>query len=106
MVTPKGKLIIVGGSVDKGSEAKDPKNIGGQLKFFEKGILRRIGNESAKGNHSRMEIITTASSIPEEVGMEYQNAFSQLGIQDTGIINIRSREQANADEFVGRLQAA
>ena len=106
MSTPKGKLIIIGGSVDKGSFANNPNDLPKQLKFFEKGILKRIGAEALKGNLSRIEIITTASNIPQEVGEEYSKAFKQLDISDTGILNIRTREEANAPENVERLRNA
>ena len=106
MDEPKGKLIIIGGSVDKGSFFKDPDNQPKNLKFFEKGILRRISNESLKGNLSRIEIITTASSIPVEVGEEYIDAFKQLDILDTAVLNIRTREEANSEENLERLRRA
>jgi cyanophycinase len=103
---PKGKLIIIGGSVDKGSDTKIPGELPGNLKFFEKGILRRMSNESAKGKLSRIEIITTASSIPKEVGEEYIKAFKQLDIHDTAVLDIRTREEANSPENIERLSKA
>src|SRR3954468_17175990 len=106
MSVPKGKLIIIGGSVDKGSDPKLPGDLPKNLKFFEKGILRRMSNESAKGNLSRIEIITTASSIPKEVGEEYIKAFAQLQIMDTAVLDIRTREEANAPDNIERLRKA
>lgn len=106
MNAPKGKLIIIGGSVDKGSYFKDPDNQPQNLKFFEKGILKRISTESLKGNLSRIEIITTASSIPKEVGAEYIDAFKQLGILDTAVLDVRTREEANSPEVLDRLRSA
>jgi cyanophycinase len=106
MNQPQGKLIIIGGSVDKGSDLKLPGDQPRNLKFFEKGILRRMSNESAKGNLSRIEIITTASSIPQEVGEEYVKAFKQLDIQNTAILDIRTREEANMPENTERLRKA
>jgi len=106
MDVPKGKLIIIGGSVDKGSFSKVPENLPQSLKFFEKGILKRMSTESAKGNLSQIEIITTASNIPKEVGQEYINAFKQLGILNTAVLDIRTREEANAPENIERLRKA
>lgn len=106
MNTPKGKLVIIGGSVDRGSFTESPDDLQRNLKFFEKGILRRITTESAKNNLSRFEIITTASSIPEEVGEEYIKAFAQLNVMDVGVLNIKTREEANAPEYVERLRKA
>ncbi len=106
MNSPKGKLVIIGGSVDRGSFTESPDDLQRNLKFFEKGILKRITTESAKNNLSRFEIITTASSIPEEVGDEYIKAFAQLNVMDVGVLNIKTREEANAPENVERLRKA
>jgi cyanophycinase len=71
-----GKLII-GGAVDKGSfaEADLDKNASNNLNFFETGILKRIISESKHKENSRIEVITTASNIPKEIGPEYVKAF-------------------------------
>lgn len=106
MNTPKGKLIIIGGSVDRGSFTESPVDLKSSLKFFEKGILKRITTESAKNNLSRFEIVTTASSIPEEVGEEYVKAFAQLNVLNVGVLNIKTREEANAPENIERLKNA
>lgn len=106
MHTPKGKLIIIGGSVDKGSFSEDQSDLPKKLKFFERGILNRIVLESAKNYLSRIEIITTASSIPVEVGEEYINAFEQLNVKNVGVLDVRTREEANAPENIERLKNA
>lgn len=99
-----GKLVIIGGSVDRGSFSESPADLQRNLKFFEKGILKRITTESARGNLSRIEIITTASSIPEEVGEEYVKAFAQLDVAHVGVLNIKTREEANQEENIERLR--
>ncbi len=106
MNSPKGKLVIIGGSVDRGSFTESPSDLQRSLKFFEKGILKRITTESVKNNLSRFEIITTASSIPEEVGQEYIKAFAQLDVLNVGVLNIKTREEANAPENIERLRKA
>jgi cyanophycinase len=106
MFIPKGKLIIIGGSVDKGSDLRLPGNTPGHLKFFEKGILKRIITESPHGVESGIEIITTASAIPLEVGAEYETAFAQLGLRNSAIMDIKTREQANSNEYNDRLKNA
>ena len=69
----QGKLIIIGGAVDKGSftETELDKNATINLNFFETGILKRILVESKYKELSRIEIITTASKVPKEIGPEY-----------------------------------
>ncbi len=106
MGVPKGKLIIIGGSVDKGSFSLDASDLPKKLKFFEQGILNKIVKVSAKNNMSRVEIITTASNIPEEVGEEYVKAFKQLDVLNVGVLNIKTREEANKPENIDRLKKA
>jgi len=106
MNNPKGKLIVIGGSVDRGSFSESKDDLKRNLMFFEKGILKRITTESVKKNLSKIEIITTASNIPEEVGEEYINAFAQLDVLNVSVLNIKTREEANAPENIERLKIA
>ncbi|MBC7861518.1 MAG: cyanophycinase, partial [Bacteroidia bacterium] len=106
MSVPKGKLIIIGGSVDKGSYAENQADLPQKLKFFDRGILKRITTEAAKKNASRIEIITTASSIPEEVGQEYISAFGNLDVKDVHVLDVRKRDEANAPDTIERLRNA
>lgn len=104
----KGKLIIIGGAVDKGSfsEKTFDANVANNLNFFETGILKRILDESKHKNKSRIEVITTASKIPREVGPEYVKAFNYLGADNVDVLYIEKREQALDEEYVDRLRAA
>jgi cyanophycinase len=106
MNNPKGKLIIIGGSVDRGSFSESKDDLKRNLMFFEKGILKRITVESLKKDLSKIEIITTASNIPEEVGEEYIKAFAQLGVMNVSVLNIKTREEANTPENLERLKVA
>jgi cyanophycinase len=104
----KGKLIIIGGAVDKGSfsETNLDKNAPKNLNFFEEGILKRIIKESKHKELSRIEVITTASKIPREIGPEYVKAFSYLGANNVDVLHIERREQASETEVLERLKAA
>jgi cyanophycinase len=108
MITPRGKLIVVGGAVDKGSftEKNYEKEIEKNFNFFEQGILKRIVTESNLKSESRIEVITTASQIPEEVGAEYVKAFSYLGAINIGVMGIKTREEANSAVINERIRAA
>ena len=53
----------------------------------------------------RIEIITTASSVPDEVGEQYITAFNKLGCDNVGHLKIRVRDEALAVESVERLKA-
>ena len=76
------------------------------LKFFEEGILKRIITESANQTRSIVEVITTASQIPELVGEEYIEAFNQLNVTHIGVLDIRSREDAKKPEYLERIRKA
>lgn len=104
----RGKLVIIGGAVDKGSftENNFDSNIENNLNFFEKGILKRIITESKNNNDSRIEIITTASKIPKTVGPEYAKAFQYLNANNVDVLHIETREQANEAEIIARLKAS
>jgi len=103
-----GKLMIIGGAVNKGSfsETDYDQNIEKNLNFFERGILRKIINESRLKEDSVIEIITTASQIPQIVGPEYKKAFEFLGAKNVNILDITTREQANSDVITDRATAA
>lgn len=103
---PKGKLIIIGGAVDTGTALEAGDILPAHevhLRFFEKGILRRLLIESPKGTDSRVEIITTASTIPHEVGQQYERAFNYLGATNLGVLNINTRAEANSEDLARRI---
>jgi len=104
----RGKLIIIGGAVDKGSftETDLDKNAAKNLNFFEAGILKRIINESKHKEQSRIEVITTASKIPREIGPEYVKALHYLGADNVDVLHIEKREQAVEPEVLQRLRDA
>lgn len=105
MIIPKGKLISVGGSEDKGI-GLDPKFLQNeQHTFFESGILKRILLEM-KGVESHIEVITTASQIPEEVGENYIQAFGKLGCKKVGVIHIKRREDVTNADYIERVKRA
>jgi cyanophycinase len=104
----RGKLIIIGGAVDKGSftESSFDKDVSKNMNFFEKGIIKRIIDESKHKENSRIEVITTASKIPREVGPEYVKAFQYLNASNVDVLHIEKREQAGDEEVLNRLKAA
>ena len=107
-MVPKGKLLIIGGAVDLGSSLNYNENISHPhyIKFFEQGILKRIISESAKAENSVVEVITTASKIPEIVAEEYINSFKQLQVNNVNVMDIRSRTDAMIPEYLERIAKA
>jgi len=108
MSVPKGKLIIIGGAVDMGSNISAQENIlqPNYIKFFETGILKRIITESAHQEGSKIEVITTASQIPELVSTEYISAFKHLNVNNINILDIRNREDTANPEYLQRIKEA
>lgn len=106
-MTPRGKLIVIGGAVDTGSfTEKNYKKDASNLNFFEEGILKRIITESVNGSKSRIEIIPTASQMPVEVGAEYVKAFSYLDAHNADVLFISTRDEANDPAMIQRLANA
>lgn len=104
MEIPLGKLIAIGGAEDKGTDLEKGDIHRNNLNFFELGILRRIVEECG-GSGSRIEVVTTASTIPYEVGDNYLNAFGKIGCTNIGVMHIRRREDAFRQEFIDRIRA-
>jgi len=73
---PIGKLIAIGGAEDKVSDSA---------------ILRRV-MEFSGIETPRVGVITTASSIPDDVFAEYKDVFDRLGAGKVKHIRIRNRE--------------
>ncbi|AKQ45563.1 cyanophycinase [Rufibacter radiotolerans] len=106
MEVPKGKIIAIGGNEDKGTvPAPTEVQAQHQLRFFDYGILKRIHDE-LHGLGSRIEVVTTASLIPEEIGKVYQEAFLRLGCDNVGVLHIKSIQEANDPQNLHRFSAA
>ncbi len=105
MEIPKGKLISVGGAEDKGTDLEQGFIQRNRLNFFELGILKRFIDEVG-GVEKRIEVITTASSIPVEVGENYLDAFGKIGCKNIGVIDIRKREDVFEEGFINRVKNA
>ena len=105
MNAPKGKIIAVGGAEDKGTDLETGEIHRNNHNFFELGILRRVVEE-AGGTSARIEVITTASTIPFEVGDNYLNAFGKIGCSNVDVMHIRNRQDAMDRQYIDRLMQA
>jgi len=103
MQYPKGKLIAIGGAEDKGTNIEKGETNRFNLNFLELGILNRIVEESG-GTHAKIEVITTASMIPFEVGENYIDAFGKIGCVDVSVMHIRNRADAANTEYLDRIK--
>jgi cyanophycinase len=106
MITPVGKLIAIGGNEDKGSEEEPNILQSANLNFFALGILKRIIAELKNDRDSHIEVITTASKIPVEVGELYKEAFCKLDCKNVNILHIPNRAEANQEEYLERIKRA
>jgi cyanophycinase len=103
VVYPQGHLIAVGGAEDKGTDLEKGIMERNRLNFFELGILKNIVR--LINGEPRVEVITTASSIPDEVALNYTEAFQKLGCNNVGHLRIRNREDVAIPEYLERLKA-
>ena len=104
MTLPKGKLIAIGGNEDKGTEPEPNFQQKNNLNFFELQILSRIAHETKNQKNSHIEVITTASSIPEEVGENYLHAFTKIGCTNIQIMHIKNRADTQNPEYIKRIK--
>ncbi|MBU2018464.1 MAG: cyanophycinase [Bacteroidetes bacterium] len=103
---PVGKLISIGGNEFKFQD-EDEEQIIQRLDsdFFEITILERFVAECG-GLDARIEVVTSASSIPFEVGESYSHAFTTIGCTNVDFMHIRSREEAQEDKYLKRISEA
>jgi cyanophycinase len=100
---PKGKLISIGGAEDKGTDLELGIIERNNLNFFELGILKRFVKEVGRLD-ARIEVVTTASSIPVEVGENYLHALTKIGCTNVDILDVRERKKAMEESTLQRLK--
>ena len=103
MSYPIGKLIPIGGAEDKGTDLELGIIQRSNLNFFELGTLRKIV-EQVGSTDVHIELVTTASSIPDEVYGNYVNAFNKIGCKNIGHIRIRNREDTHNPDYLERIR--
>lgn len=103
MRDPKGYLPAIGGAEDRGIEEKQKDTL---IEFKENGILKALVTLIAKHDTPKIEVISTASSLPEELAKEYKGAFKKLECLEVGHLNIQSREEAEDPKVLARLAKA
>ncbi len=103
MAYPKGKLIAIGGNIDKVGSSGSIYNKTTNIHYSEFQILKRI-LEEIKIENPRLEIISVSSKNPGEIGKKYIRAFGELGCTNVGIMNLASREEAFGEEYNERIR--
>jgi len=99
-------LVSVGGAEDKGTDLEKGIIERNRLSFFELGILSSIIHLIQKNGDEQphIEVITTASAIPDEVYENYKDAFQKLSCTQVGHIRIRTREDAASEDYLKRIR--
>lgn len=103
--TPKGILIAIGGKENKGQAPDKESSQENNGNFIELGILNCFKNE-IKGENPLIVIIPTASSEPEESANDYIKTFSELGLNNIKVVDIRCREDAANPEYLDQIEQA
>lgn len=86
-VVPEGTLVAVGGSEDKSNDLE---------------VLRSIC-ALPSGGTKIVEVIPTASRIPEEAAGQYIEPFQKIGVETVNIMDITDRAAANDPALVQRI---
>ncbi len=97
----KGTLIPIGGNEDKGHAENENDGVD----FIEDGILSHVVRE-AGGQDAHIVVFPTASSIPEEVGQNYLDAFARLGCTNVEVMQILERKDAEREDFLRIIKQA
>jgi cyanophycinase len=105
MSVPKGYIVSVGGAEDKGPAQQKIEELQAHQKFFEAGILRNVISLIEEDRKPIVEVVTTASSIPEQTAITYKNAFCHLGCDYVGHLHLTSREEADRPSILERLNS-
>ncbi len=87
---PKTSLLLIGGAEDKVGRAT---------------ILRRFVR-LAGGRRSRVVLLPTASSVPDDVVAAYREVFGRLGVQDLRIVDPANRLESGSEAFIEALDQA
>jgi len=108
---PKGKLIIIGGHEEKGQKEENEAS-GQSLKIltqkdaqshFE--ILGTLIMDIPRAHHI-IEIIASASSIPEEMEDLYINSYKKAGFTHVGFIKVEDEKDASEPASLKRVKSA
>src|SRR5687767_7467114 len=101
---PAGALLIIGGAENKGEGASKNKETPPNFERLE--VLKAFVALTGKKNPV-IEVITTATSEPQESFKEYQDAFTEMKATHVGHIHHNARKEAMEDvDIIERLNKA
>jgi cyanophycinase len=90
LISPIGKLLLIGGGEDKEGDCT---------------LLKEFVRLS-KGARARIVVMTVATEHPKESGAEYRKVFKKLGVDDVSVVDVAQREDAQAPEGIEAIKRA
>ncbi|MBT2620116.1 cyanophycinase [Chryseobacterium sp. ISL-6] len=96
---PKGKLLIIGGQEDRNGTEVKMKDTNREFSPHE--ILKLL----VQSKEDRIEVVTTASSEPEDMRKIYQKTFDEIGYTNFDFLHICD-EQLHTDYHLKRISDA
>ncbi|WP_374462523.1 cyanophycinase [Chryseobacterium sp.] len=96
---PKGKLLIIGGKEDRDGDEPDMEEKNNN--FSPNEILKLL----VTSKDDRIEVITTATSEPEEMQETYTKTFEEIGYTNFGFLDICD-DQVHTDFYLKRIEEA
>lgn len=100
---PKGKLLIIGGAEDKGlDQTPDMVEHNKEANRFE--ILKTLLPDNKRDK--KIEVVTSASAVPEEVQKTYSKALKKIGYTHVRYMHIENKEQAREKKYTDRFEEA
>ena len=84
----KGYLVLIGGAEDKKNKCD---------------ILKKVVGLSGK-EKAHLTVITAATVKSQEVGQDYVRVFTNLGVKDVVALDIKSRQDAQQNHIVERIE--
>jgi cyanophycinase len=105
-MSPKGKLFIIGGHEDKGEDKGQSLTI--HKKKISKSHFEILGTLilHIPRVHQIIEIIASASSIPEKMEALYIESYKEAGFTQVGFIKVENEEDARNPVSIKRIQNA
>lgn len=104
-MVPKGKLLIIGGHEDK-ADAEKSLQVVKRVKGYEPfEILGTLINK-VKGGNAVIEIISSASSVPEEMEEWYLSAYNKEEFNTIGFFHMQSWNKHDEASYLERINKA
>lgn len=104
-MTPKGSLLIIGGSEDKGIKQGIPAIKEKNREFTHLEILGSLIPENLRKKQT-VEIITTATEHPVEIIRIYRRTLKAAGYQSINFMNMENKDEARNPDLLNRIDRA